>query len=116
MTATSPPTVNTDSVSPPVETNRQQIAEQTERAISDSVEGAAARVFRGHRSGARDCLAAGGLAGIAAFRGHRAGRVHAGSLDDLAHAKIDRPGYASRSVPLGVGGVGRSRTAEGPAD
>jgi hypothetical protein len=45
MAATSPSTVNTDSVSPPVETNRQQIAEQTERAISDSVEGAVARTF-----------------------------------------------------------------------
>ena len=45
MTATSPPTVNTDSVSPPVETNRQQIPEQTERAISDYVEGAVARTF-----------------------------------------------------------------------
>src|SRR6266550_4327780 len=50
----------------------------------------------------------GGLAGVAAFCGHRAGRVHAGSLDDLAHAKIDRPRYASRSVSLGVGRAGRS--------
>src|SRR5437016_557379 len=57
-----------------------------------------------------------GLAGIAAFRGHRAGRVHAGSLDDLAHAKIDRPRYASRSVPLGVGRAGGPRAAERAPD
>ena len=29
--------------------------------------------FRGHRGGARHCLAVGGLAGTAAFCGHRAG-------------------------------------------
>ena len=34
---------------------------------------AADRVFRGHRGGARHRLAAGGLAGAAAFCGHRAG-------------------------------------------
>ena len=45
--------------------------------------------------GARDCLAAGGLAGAAALCGHRTGRVHAGSLDDLAHAAADRSGHAS---------------------
>src|ERR1017187_3722054 len=73
-------------------------------------------LFRGHRGGARDCLAAGGLAGAAALCGHCAGRVHAGPLDDLAHAAADRSGHASRSVRLGVGGAGRSWTAEGPAD
>ena len=36
------------------------------RALAD-------RVFRGHRGGARDCLAAGGLAGAAALCGHCAG-------------------------------------------
>src|ERR1019366_2882149 len=74
------------------------------------------RVFRGHRGGARDRLAAGGLAGAAAFCGHFAGRVHAGSLDDLAHAAADRSGHASRSVRLGAGRAGRSRAAERPAD
>src|SRR5664280_983576 len=59
--------------------------------------------FEGIRSGTRHCLAAGGLAGTAAFRGHRAGRVHAGSLDDFAHAAADRSGHASRSIRLGVG-------------
>ena len=45
--------------------------------------------------------------------GHRAGRVHAGSLDDFAHAAADRSGHASASVPLGAGGAGRARAAEG---
>jgi hypothetical protein len=35
----------------------------------DLLPGAADRVFRGHRGGARDCLAAGGFAGAAAFVG-----------------------------------------------
>src|SRR5207245_1170921 len=82
----------------------------------DLLSGAADRVFRGHRSGARDCLAAGGLAGAAALCGHRAGRVHAGPLDDFAHAATDRSGHASRGVCLGAGGAGRSRAAERPAD
>src|SRR3974377_1223060 len=54
------------------------------------------------------CPAAGGRAGFAAFRGYRAGRVHAGSLDDFAHAAADRCGHASRSIQLGVGGAGGS--------
>jgi hypothetical protein len=33
--------------------------------------------------------ATGGLAGAAALCGHRAGRVHAGPLDDFAHAAVD---------------------------
>ena len=45
------------------------------------------------------------------FCGHRAGRVHAGSLDDFAHAAVDRSGHASGSVRLGAGRVGGSRTA-----
>src|SRR5260370_18627311 len=73
-------------------------------------------VFRRHRGGARDCLAASGLAGAAALCGYCAGRVHAGSLDDLAHATADRSGHASRSVRLGAGRAGRSRAAERPAD
>ena len=52
------------------------------------------------------CLATGGFAGAAALCGHCAGRVHAGSLDDFAHAAVDRCGHASRSVRLGVGGAG----------
>src|ERR1019366_5347967 len=36
---------------------------------------AADRIFRGHRGGARHCLAVGGFAGAAAFCGHCAGRV-----------------------------------------
>jgi hypothetical protein len=60
--------------------------------------------------------AAGGLAGPAAFRGHGAGRVPAGSLDDFAHAAADRSGHASRSIRLGVGRAGRSWVAERPAD
>src|SRR5438270_3648771 len=82
----------------------------------DLLSGAADRVFRGHRGGARYCLAAGELAGPAAFRGDRAGRVHAGSLDDFADAVTDRSGHASRGVCLGVGGAGRSQAAERPAD
>ena len=35
--------------------------------------------------------------------GHRAGRVHAGSLDDFAHPATDRSGHASGSVRLGAG-------------
>src|SRR6267142_6528824 len=52
----------------------------------------------------------------AAFCGHRAGRVHAGSLDDFAHAATDRSAHASRGVCLGAGGAGRSRAAERAAD
>ena len=77
---------------------------------------AADRVFRGHRGGARHCLAVGGLTGVAAFCGHWVGRVHAGSLDDIAHAAVDRCGHASRSIRLGAGRSGRSWTAEGAAD
>ncbi|HXJ89352.1 MAG TPA: hypothetical protein VMS18_21220 [Candidatus Binatia bacterium] len=72
--------------------------------------------FEGIGGGAGDCLAAGGLAGVAAFCGHCAGRVHPGARDDFAHAKIDRPGYAWRSVRLGVGRAGGSWVTEGPAD
>ena len=82
----------------------------------DLLSGAADRVFRGHRGGARDCLAAGGFAGAAAFCGHCAGRVHAGPLDDFADAAADRSGHASRSVRLGVGRAGGSGAAERPAD
>ena len=42
----------------------------------DLLSGAADRVFRGHRSGARHCLAAGGLTGATSFCGHCVGRVH----------------------------------------
>jgi len=72
-----------------VETRCCEVLCREERAsvvdAGDLLSGAADRVFRGHRSGARHCLALGGLAGPAAFRGHRAGRVHAGSLDNFAH-------------------------------
>src|SRR5438309_1850254 len=93
---------------------REVLCGQVRASIADAgalLSGAADRVLRGHRGGARHCLAAGGLAGTAAIRGHRAGRAHAGSLDHLAHAKIDRPRYASRSVQLGVGRAGGSPTA-----
>src|SRR5271157_3147316 len=74
---------------------------------------AADRLFRGHRQRAWDRLAAGGLAGAAAVCGHRAGRVHAGPLDDFAHPAADRSGHASRSVRLGTELVGGSWTAAG---
>src|SRR5271166_4867761 len=73
------------------------------------------RVFRGHRQRAWDRLAVGGLAGAAALCGHRAGRVHAGPLDDFAHAAADRCGHASRSVRLGTELVGGWWTAAGQA-
>src|SRR6267143_3360704 len=82
----------------------------------DLLSGAADRVLRGHRGGARDCLAPGGFAGAAALCGHGAGRVHARSLDDLTPAAADRSGQASRSIRLGAGGAGGSRTAERSAD
>jgi hypothetical protein len=73
---------------------REVLCGQVRASVADAgdlVSVAANRVFRGHGRGARDCLAAGGLTGAAAFRGHRARRVHAGSLDHLAHARlIDR--------------------------
>src|ERR1035438_737844 len=72
--------------------------------------------FEGIGGGARHCMAAGGFAGTTAIRGDCAGRVHAGSLDDFAHAAADRCGHASRSIRLGVGGAGRSWAAERPAD
>src|ERR1019366_3842563 len=61
---------------------------------------AADRVFRGPRQRAWDRLAVGGFAGAAALCGHRARRVHAGPLDDFAHAAVDRSGHASGSVRL----------------
>jgi transposase len=60
--------------------------------------------LRGHRGGARDCLATGGFAGTAALCGDWAGRVHAGSLDDFAHAAVDRSGHASGSCSAGCWG------------
>src|SRR5664280_3604102 len=77
---------------------------------------AADRVFRGHRQRAWDRLAIGGLAGAASVCGDRAGRVHAGPLDDFAHAAADRSGHASRSLRLGAGRAGGAWVAEGPAD
>src|SRR5450756_2216492 len=50
------------------------------------------------------------------FVGIALDELHAGSLDDLAHAAADRSGHASRSVRLGAGRAGRSRAAERPAD
>ena len=58
-------------------------------------------------------MAAGGFAGAAAFCGDWVGRVHAGSLDDFAHAAVDRSGHASRSIRLGAGDAGGSWAAEG---
>jgi hypothetical protein len=50
------------------------------------------------------------------FVGIALDEYNAGSLDDLAHAKIDRCRYAWRGVRLGAGRAGRSRAAERPAD
>jgi hypothetical protein len=40
--------------------------------------------------------------GLRRFLGVGVGGVHTGSLDDIADAAIDRPGYASRSTRLGA--------------
>jgi hypothetical protein len=42
------------------------------------------------------------LAELRRFLGVGVGGVHTGSLDDIADAAIDRPGYASRSTRLGA--------------
>ncbi len=98
---------------------REVLCGQVRASVADAgdlLSGAADRVFRRHRGGARDRVAASGFAGAAAFCGHCAGRVHAGSLDDLADPAIDRFGHASRSVRLGAGRAGRSGTAESSAN
>jgi len=43
----------------------------------------------------------------------RAGRGHAGPLDDLAHPAADRSGYARGRIRLGAGGVGAARADRG---
>src|SRR5664280_606210 len=98
---------------------REVLCGQVRAAVADAgdlLPVAADRVFRGHRQRAWDRLAVGGLAGAAALCGHRAGRVHAGSLDDFAHAAADRSGHPSLGVRVGTGGAGRSWAAAGHAD
>src|SRR5664280_2562492 len=98
---------------------RAVLCGQVRAAVADAgdlLPVAADRVFRGPRQRAWDRLAVGGLAGAAALCGHRAGRVHAGSLDDFAHAAADRSGHPSLGVRVGTGGAGRSWAAAGHAD
>src|SRR5271167_4935959 len=95
---------------------REVLCSQVRATVADArdlLPVAANRVFRGHRQRAWDRLAIGGLAGAAALCGDRAGRVHAGPLDDFAHPAADRSGHASRSVRLGTELVGGSWTAAG---
>jgi hypothetical protein len=49
------------------------------------------------------------------FRWHRAGRGHAGPLDDFAHPAADRFRDACGCIRVGVGGVGAARTHRGQA-
>src|SRR5664279_325319 len=86
----------------------EQLCGQVRTALADAwdlLSLAADRVFRGHRGGARYCLAVGGFAGAAAFYGDCAGRVHAGPFDDLADAAADRSGYASDCKNLMAGTI-----------
>ena len=72
--------------------------------------------FEGHRFGARDRVARGGLVGRAELSAAGPRGRGAGSLDDLAHPAADRSGDASGGVHVGPAAPRGRRPLEGPHD